>query len=66
MHEALRQVLGEHVTQAGSLVNEEMLRFDFTHFEKISDTQIEEIENMVNLVIRQNITTNIYETYWKQ
>ena len=62
MHEALRQVLGEHVTQAGSLVNPEMLRFDFTHFEKVSDTQLEEIENIVNLVIRQNINTDIYET----
>ena len=62
MHEALRQVLGEHVTQAGSLVNPEILRFDFTHFEKVSDTQLEEIENIVNLVIRQNINTYIYET----
>ena len=62
MHEALRQVLGEHVTQAGSLVSPEILRFDFTHFEKVSDTQLEEIENIVNLVIRQNINTDIYET----
>jgi len=62
MHEALRQVLGEHVTQAGSLVSPEILRFDFTHFEKVSDTQLEEIENIVNLVIRQNINTYIYET----
>jgi len=62
MHEALRQVLGEHVTQAGSLVNPEMLRFDFTHFEKVSDTQLEKIEEIVNLVIRQNINTEIYET----
>ena len=62
MHEALRQVLGEHVTQAGSLVSPELLRFDFTHFEKVSDTQLEEIENIVNFVIRQNINTDIYET----
>ena len=62
MHAALRQVLGEHVTQAGSLVNPEILRFDFTHFEKVSDTQLEEIENIVNLVLRQNINTDIYET----
>ena len=62
MHEALRQVLGEHVTQAGSLVNTEILRFDFTHFEKVSETKLEEIENIVNLVIRQNINTDIYET----
>ena len=62
MHEGLRQVLGEHVTQAGSLVNPEMLRFDFTHSEKVSDAQIEEIEDMVNLIIRRNINTDIYET----
>ncbi len=62
MHEALRQVLGEHVSQAGSLVNQKMLRFDFTHVEKVSDTQLEEIENIVNFVIRQNIKTKIYET----
>ena len=62
MHEALRQVLGEHVTQAGSLVNSEMLRFDFTHFEKVSEEQMEEIENIVNDVIRQNISTKIFET----
>ncbi len=62
MHEALKQVLGEHVNQAGSLVNSEMLRFDFTHFEKVSDLQLEEIENIVNSVIRQNISTHIYET----
>ena len=62
LHEALRQILGEHVTQAGSLVNPEILRFDFTHFEKVSDIQLEEIENIVNNVIRQNIATDIYET----
>ena len=62
MHEALKQVLGNHVNQAGSLVNSEMLRFDFTHFEKVSDLQLEEIEDIVNSVIRQNISTNIYET----
>ena len=66
MHEALRQVLGEHVSQAGSLVNQEMLRFDFTHFEKVSDIQLEEIENIVNSVIRQNISTDIYETAYDE
>ena len=60
MHEALKQVLGNHVNQAGSLVNSEMLRFDFTHFEKVNDLQLEEIENIVNDVIRQNINTEIY------
>ena len=66
MHEALRQVLGEHVNQAGSLVNPEILRFDFTHFEKVSETQLEEIENIVNAVIRKNIPTDIYETPFQE
>ena len=66
MHEALRQVLGEHVTQAGSLVNPEILRFDFTHFEKVSEGQLEEIENIVNSVIRENMPTEIYETPFQE
>ena len=66
MHEALRQVLGEHVNQAGSLVNPEILRFDFTHFEKVSETQLEKIENIVNAVIRKNIPTDIYEIPFQQ
>jgi alanyl-tRNA synthetase len=66
MHEALRQVLGEHVNQAGSMVNPEILRFDFTHFEKVSESQLEEIENIVNGVIRKNIPTDIYETPFQE
>ena len=66
MHEALRQVLGEHVNQAGSMVNPEILRFDFTHFEKVSESQLEEIENIVNAVIRKNIPTDIYETPFQE
>jgi len=66
MHEALRQVLGEHVNQAGSMVNPEILRFDFTHFEKVSEAQLEEIENIVNAVIRKNIPTDIYETPFQE
>ncbi|MBC8257966.1 MAG: alanine--tRNA ligase [SAR324 cluster bacterium] len=66
MHEGLRQVLGEHVVQAGSLVNPEILRFDFTHFEKVNEQQLEEIENIVNSVIRENITTDIYEIPFQQ
>lgn len=45
---ALRQVLGDHVHQSGSLVTPERLRFDFTHFEKVSETQLEEVERQVN------------------
>jgi len=54
MHAALRHVLGDHVTQKGSLVNAQRLRFDFAHFEPVSPQQIEQIEDMVNEKIRAN------------
>ena len=61
LHAALQQVLGEHVTQKGSLVNSQRLRFDFSHFEPVSPTQIHDIERLVNQQIRLNhaIETNI-------
>ncbi len=52
---ALRRVLGEHVQQKGSLVNEKLLRFDFSHFTKVTDAQLREIEQLVNERIRQQI-----------
>ena len=55
LHEALREVLGRHVTQKGSLIQDKSLRFDFAHFNKITPTALQQIETLVNEKIQQKI-----------
>ena len=59
LHASLRSVLGDHISQKGSLVNEEKLRFDFTYNEQLSDNDVNKIESLVNQMIRANIDSKI-------
>jgi len=62
LHWALREVVGNHVTQAGSLVSDKRLRFDFTHFERLTQDQLMQIEQLINEKIADNLSVRAYTT----
>ena len=66
MHASLRNILGKHVEQKGSLVNEEKLRFDFSHDKALTKKEIIEIENQVNEIIRKDIKTVVFESTYDE
>lgn len=66
LHKALKEVLGEHVNQAGSLVDEHRLRFDFTHYAALTPKEIRQVEERVNSAILKNLPANISWTTFHQ
>lgn len=66
LHAALRKVLGDHVKQAGSFVAPDRLRFDFTHYQALTQSEIEQIENLVNSVIFEAIPVVVQEKSYKE
>ena len=66
MHASLRNILGKHVEQKGSLVNEEKLRFDFSHDKALTKKEIIEIENQVNEIIKKDIKTEVFESTYDE
>ena len=66
LHAALRKVLGEHVTQKGSLVAADRLRFDFSHFKPLAADERQLIEDLVNAEIRRNVAAEVHQMAYKQ
>ncbi|MCX8160504.1 MAG: alanine--tRNA ligase [Candidatus Saccharicenans sp.] len=62
LHAALREILGDHVRQSGSLVSQQRFRFDFTHFAALSEEEIEKVERLVNEKIRENLPVTVKVT----
>jgi alanyl-tRNA synthetase len=62
LHRALKMVLGDHVSQAGSLVDPERLRFDFTHYAAIADSDIRKVEEIVNNAVLDDLPVDVFET----
>jgi alanyl-tRNA synthetase len=61
LHAALRQILGEHVSQKGSHITSERLRFDFSHPQKLSDEEVKKVEDLINLKIKQDLPVSFIE-----